>query len=131
MTEKAKSKGEKESLARAAWAATALAATTENTSLASASTAKQLLEKQAVFTIGGWLEQQVQEANSTAFGPRWLAATTHLVFEPLRQQRTGHHHGLVKTSTRTERGAYCSSRHVLPCEKHCGDFASPRNTSPD
>ncbi|KAL3177667.1 hypothetical protein MRX96_009600 [Rhipicephalus microplus] len=46
--------------------ATAQEAATGNTSAASASTAKQLLEKQALFAIGGWLQQQVQEANFTA-----------------------------------------------------------------
>ncbi|KAH8033227.1 hypothetical protein HPB51_008437 [Rhipicephalus microplus] len=47
-------------------AATAQAAATGNTSPASTSTAKQLLEMQAVFAMGGWLQQQAQEANFSA-----------------------------------------------------------------
>ncbi|KAL3254326.1 hypothetical protein MRX96_054220 [Rhipicephalus microplus] len=43
----------------------------------------------------------------------------------------GHHRGLVKASTRTGRRAYSGARHVLPCAEHSGDFASPRNTSPN
>ncbi|KAH7958066.1 hypothetical protein HPB51_027949 [Rhipicephalus microplus] len=42
------------------------AAATENTSPASASTAKQLLEKQTISAISGCLQQLAQEANSTA-----------------------------------------------------------------
>ncbi|KAH8040117.1 hypothetical protein HPB51_009373 [Rhipicephalus microplus] len=58
-------KPKRKSKARPSRPAAAQAAATGNTSPTSPSTAKQLLEKQAVSATGGWLQQQAQETNST------------------------------------------------------------------
>ncbi|KAL3185468.1 hypothetical protein MRX96_005487 [Rhipicephalus microplus] len=83
-------------------------ATTMNTSPESASSAQQLLEKQAVSAISSWLHQQAQEANSIAsdhVAPAFFMTASSHHFRrscPRHNREHGHHRALPKVSMQAE-----------------------------
>ncbi|KAL3182349.1 hypothetical protein MRX96_007539 [Rhipicephalus microplus] len=119
-------------------AAAAMAATTGYISSASASTAQQLQEKQAVSANRRLGSTASKRGKLDCFRPCHACRLYHSQQRqhfrrscPRRNGGYGHHCGLAKASRRAERGVYSGSRQALPCAGHCGDFTNPRNTSPD